>query len=289
MKLVQTMLYENVLRERSCRPAPRLHTSRGHNGYAVGSTCIYCSSPLNSFEKQGMAGYSDGMYEISRYRQLFVCDVCGWWAVDEMQRIVEDDWYHRITHHRRVGVLRNLDIKDITVPLSELQRYLSVRFDKIGSVSPERVEKLVASIFRNHGYSATVTGRSGDGGIDIMLLDSSDHSQIGVQVKRYKASIEVEQVHAFAGALLIKGLRRGVFVTTSRYRAGAARDAKRFASLQPFGLSIELWDAQRLLTELKSTSPAPYSGPDDPIAPFYPFFNGEKPLIRYYDGWGYTP
>jgi restriction system protein len=255
----------------------------------VRSNCIYCTAELENFKHTGITGFADGSYELSWLRELHTCNGCGWWIVEEFQRIVEDDWYQRQTRRRRAGALCNLDLTDITVPLSELRRYLSVRFDKVGGVPPARVERLVASVFREHGYVTTVTGRSGDGGIDILLLDKSDKSRIGVQVKRYKASIEAEQIQAFAGALLLNGLQRGVFVTTSRYRSGAARAAKRLGALQPFGLSIDLWDAERLLTELRAPSSPSYSGPDDVQAPFYPFFHGQESLVRYYEDWGYAP
>jgi restriction system protein len=52
-------------------------------------------------------------------------------------------------------------------------------------------EETVASVFRSLGYDATVTAYSGDGGIDVILHKGEE--RIGVQVKRYRNSISVEQ------------------------------------------------------------------------------------------------
>lgn len=81
---------------------------------------------------------------------------------------------------------------------------------------PKLFEDVVCSVFRDFGWNARVTACSGDDGIDVVLDGESD-STVGVQVKRYKKEkkIEAEQIRSLAGALLVNGHTKGIFVTTS--------------------------------------------------------------------------
>jgi restriction system protein len=115
------------------------------------------------------------------------------------------------------------------------------------------------------GYNVRVTAYSGDDGIDV-ILDGPGNDVIGVQVKRYKGSIEVEQIRAFTGALVLGGLTKGIFVTTSRFQAGAVGTVDR---LSRRGYRIELMDADRFYDALKIAQRARYEFKDDPTAPYF--------------------
>jgi hypothetical protein len=81
------------------------------------------------------------------------------------------------------------------------------------------------------------------------VLDGPANRTIGVQVKRYRRErkIEAEQIRSFAGALVLGGHTKGVFVTTSSFRKGARKTAERFAER---GYPVELMDAQRFFEAL---------------------------------------
>jgi restriction system protein len=113
-------------------------------------------------------------------------------------------------------------------------------------MNPSLFEQTVASVFKLQGYDVWVTGRSGDDGIDIVLCDGQ--STIGVQVKRHSNAIKVEQIRSLAGALVLNGHTRGIFVTTSSFQRGAESSVKRFAQR---GYAIELYDATKFLSALK--------------------------------------
>ena len=87
----------------------------------------------------------------------------------------------------------------------------------------------------------------GDRGIDV-YLDGPDESLIGVQVKRWRGAISVEQMTALTGALVVNDCTKGIFVTTSRFRRGAVEFAAR-SSLR--GYPIELVDATKFYQTLK--------------------------------------
>ena|SRR6266404_5623210 len=71
--------------------------------------------------------------------------------------------------------------------------------------------------------------------------------QSGFKVKRYKNSIQVDQIRELAGALVLGGMTRGVFVTTSDFQSGAASTADRLAAR---GLPIQLINASEFLQVL---------------------------------------
>ena len=114
-------------------------------------------------------------------------------------------------------------------------------------INPRTFEKVVASIFKDHGYLARVTAYSGDGGIDV-ILEGKDGDLIGVQVKRYKNKISVAQIRELTGALVLNGITKGIFVTTSEFQSGVYSIAKQSTER---GYPIELIDATSFLQELK--------------------------------------
>jgi restriction system protein len=138
-----------------------------------------------------------------------------------------------------------LDTPDLHEPLAEVRKYLLQCYEKRFDIHPRLFERTVASVFRDLGYRVTLTAYSGDGGIDVVLRRRNQ--TIGVQVKRYRNAIEAEQIRSFAGALVLSGQTRGVFVTTSRFQKGATNAAELFKRR---GLLIELTDSQAFFDKL---------------------------------------
>lgn len=152
-----------------------------------------------------------------------------------------------MTHLGAASSLRELDLLDDDVATEEVRSFITAKFEARFEMTPAMFEEVVASVYRSFGYQTVVTGRSGDGGIDI-VLDGPGDRRVGVQVKRYRNSIEVEQIRAFAGALMLRGLTRGIFVTTSMFQSGVSSEA-RLATAR--GYPIELIDAPRFYDALK--------------------------------------
>jgi len=142
--------------------------------------------------------------------------------------------------------LKALDPSDMTTPVEEIRRYLTAKYRYRFLVNPTLYEETVASVFRDLGYNVCVTS-SGDWGIDV-YLQGPEGSQIGVQVKRWINAINVEQITALTGALVINQCTRGIFVTTSRFRPGAVEAAARSTR---FGFPVELVDAKRFYEILR--------------------------------------
>lgn len=114
------------------------------------------------------------------------------------------------------------------------------------NLTPTGFEELVVRLLDRMGYgragSAHRTAASGDGGIDgIISQDPLGLDRIYIQAKRYTdAPVDRPAIHGFAGALMSRQGDRGVFITTSRFTAGAREEAERINA------RIELIDGNRL-------------------------------------------
>jgi restriction system protein len=189
--------------------------------------------------------------EEGRHETADMCSLCGWWRVSRHGHGYKlHGTYHFSYQDAAVAVLKQLDLNDVHVPIAEVKSYLIAQFDARFKVHPRVMEETVASVFRGVGYSSViVTNYSGDDGIDIFMQGSD--GIVGVQVKRYRNKIEAEQIRSLTGALVLSGVTRGVFVTTSSFTAGATDTAARYGAQ---GFSIELVDANRLYDALKLNS-----------------------------------
>lgn len=180
-------------------------------------------------------------------KRVFACGICGWWKAEAYEDI--DAFVHH-THFQSLrgaaASLRELDLTNIRTPLQEIRSYLSAKYEQRFKLHPKLFEETIASVFRDLGYSAEATAFSGDDGIDVILKKGNE--TIGVQAKRYKGSIEVDQIRSLAGALVFHGLTRGIFVTTSGFQSGGTRTTGQYKAR---GYEIELYDAERFYEALK--------------------------------------
>lgn len=158
-----------------------------------------------------------------------------------------------------VAALKTFDLADIQAPLDEVKRYLLAKYEARFECHPRLFEETVASVFAALGYSSEATAYSHDGGVDV-ILRHGDGITTGVQVKRSRNPIEVEQIRSFAGALLVGGHAAGVFVTTSRFTSGA-QEARNVLARR--GHPIELVDARKFFDVLKLSQRSLYSGYED--------------------------
>lgn len=100
----------------------------------------------------------------------------------------------------------------------------------IRRMHPAEFEKLVVELMVQLGYGGSFTdaakavGGSGDGGIDgIIKEDKLGFDVIYIQAKRYAEDNPVNdaEIRNFIGSLVTRSARKGVFVTSSRFRQKA--------------------------------------------------------------------
>jgi len=222
--------------------------------------CIFCQMELDTFENQKWKRNQRFYFPDKAYCEIGFCPGCGWWRV----RTHLDYWWsstkNAVIDEGAAGSLKVLDLADIRIPMEEVKSYLVAKYEARLTMSPRLFEETVASVFHDLGYEAIVTSATNDGGIDVVLT-SSDNTKIGVQVKRWKNVVKVEQIRSFAGALLLGKFTKGVFVTTSDFQSGVQHTVGRFKMR---GYPIELVNAQRFYDALKIAQKTIYQRPTDP-------------------------
>jgi restriction system protein len=113
------------------------------------------------------------------------------------------------------------------------------------ALPPDGFERLCQRLLRESGFQeVTVTGRSGDGGIDgigILQINPFVSFKALFQSKRYSGSVSSPQVRDFRGAMMGRA-DKGIIITIGTFTADAKREAVR-DGVPP----IELVDGEMLL------------------------------------------
>lgn len=125
------------------------------------------------------------------------------------------------------------------------ERLLEVLLEE---VPPDGFERLARRLLREAGFvSATVTGKSGDGGIDGIGVYRLSLVSFPVffQCKRYRGSVGSGAVRDFRGAMSGRG-DKGLLITTGSFTADAKQEATRDGAPP-----IDLIDGDRLCELLK--------------------------------------
>jgi len=98
------------------------------------------------------------------------------------------------------------------------------------SLPPDGFERLSQRLLRESGFTqVTVTGRSGDGGIDgygILQLNPLVSFRVLFQCKKYSGAVSPSNVRDFRGAMTGRA-DKGIIITTGTFTAEASREASR--------------------------------------------------------------
>jgi restriction system protein len=120
---------------------------------------------------------------------------------------------------------------------------------KLQSLSPGGFERFCQRLLRESGFQeVTITGRSGDGGIDgigILQVNSLVSFKVLFQCKKYQGSVSPMQVRDFRGAMMGRA-DKGIIITTGSFTAEARKEAVR-DGVPP----IELVDGEKLVAMLE--------------------------------------
>jgi len=113
------------------------------------------------------------------------------------------------------------------------------------SLPPAGFERICQRLLREAGFEkVTVTGRSGDGGIDghgVLQINPFVSFKVLFQCKRYEGSVTPSQIRDFRGAMAGR-TEKGIILTTGSFTTEAKREAVR-DGVQP----IELVDGEKLV------------------------------------------
>jgi restriction system protein len=143
----------------------------------------------------------------------------------------------------KVSKLEAVDISD-EIP-NEEDDHRVILIKKLMSLPPSGFERLCQRLLRESGFeSVTVTGRTGDGGLDgngVLQVNAFVSFKILFQCKRYIGSVTPSQVRDFRGAMMGRA-DKGIILTTGTFTSDAKKEAVR-DGVPP----IELVDGEKLL------------------------------------------
>jgi len=127
----------------------------------------------------------------------------------------------------------------LELKIEQRRRRRLLAAESISALTPSEFEAYVGLLFRKAGYRVRRTGGSGDCGVDLVVHRGGRASV--VQCKRYEDNVGPSTVRELIGTMTNVGVDHGFLVTTSRFTAGAEREAKK----APY--SIGLVDGRRLV------------------------------------------
>jgi restriction system protein len=127
--------------------------------------------------------------------------------------------------------------------------YRQVLAGKLQSLPPAGFERFCQRLLREAGFEeVTITGRSGDGGIDgigILQVNPLVSFKVLFQCKRYTGSVSPSHVRDFRGAMMGRA-DKGIIITTGSFTSDARKEAVR-DGVPP----IELVDGEKLVNMLE--------------------------------------
>jgi restriction system protein len=149
----------------------------------------------------------------------------------EIARSTKAGRQSRFTKHGKgfVGLTRWLG-KGLAFQIEQHNR--EIRKKLLGSIrkmEAKRFEELAGLLLTALGFNEVeVTGRSGDGGIDVtgtLVVGNTIRTRMAVQVKRWTRNVQAPTVQQVRGSLGTHD--RGLIITTSDFSAGARKEARR--------------------------------------------------------------
>ena len=131
-----------------------------------------------------------------------------------------------------------------------LIRYREAALSRLRDLPAPGFERFSQRLLRESGFQeVTVTGRSGDGGIDgigVLQVNPLVSFKVLFQCKKYTGSVSPSQVRDFRGAMTGRA-DKGIIITTGSFTSEARREAVRDGAP-----SIELVDGDRLVDMLEN-------------------------------------
>lgn len=194
-----------------------------------------------------------------KFMGLLVNSRRGVWTLTEQGRSVPKENIPRLhaevlarlreeQRAKRQGQQAKDNSADDSQRIDDDQDWREQLLDVLMSVSPAAFERLSQRLLREAGFiSATVTGRTGDGGIDGLGIYRMSLVSFPVffQCKRYRGSVGAGAVRDFRGAMTGRG-DKGLLITTGTFTGEAKAEATRDGAPP-----VDLIDGLRLCDLLK--------------------------------------
>jgi len=224
---------------------------KGHSG----NSCPCCQHEI--FSKNAGKKYPS----TSSYCNLVVtaCDNCGWWKV--LAEYV-DTYTDSFNANYYFGNVKHYSPSDIEVPILALRSYLKNKPSHMAQVHPHVFEKLIQDCLRSEFDPCEVhhVGRTGDGGVDLILVVSDKESYL-VQVKRRSDLTKnegVKVVRELNGVLFKEGKSKGMVVTTAKDYTKSAIDETKIKTKTEETYVMKLLKFDDIVSMLNLPTKTPY-------------------------------
>jgi len=202
------------------------------------SRCSFCATKLEKIENEELKE------DMHRDYCLWYCDKCCFWQARIYSAFnacmpPPDNWAY-------ISKLREFDTKLPEGCSEELALYIRRHPNFLYSCNPTRFEKFVADVFRANYTNAEVLhiGRPNDGGVDVLLIDTEKKEWV-IQVKRRgspNSSEGVSTIRDILGAMVVRGVSRGIVVSTAARFSPKAKLAADAAMAEPYCMTVKLVD-----------------------------------------------
>jgi hypothetical protein len=226
--------------------------------------CPHCHIKTIEVFSQGFTKYceDDPLYHdpcLDEYYHLTVWNCsCGWWDTLRSGNTGHDsiDPPYNFDPIWRHGIIKLFDVGDPDLPITILRRELLKRKDILYHISDKKMEGFVAAVFSDYygKCHATICGKSGDGGIDIILIEGE--RPIAIQVKRrlYPGKVEpVNLIREFLAAMQLKDIDVGIYVSNADRFSRSAVQTADLAVDKGLVQSFTLINKSRFLSILNAT------------------------------------
>jgi len=158
----------------------------------------------------------------------------GIWSLTDEGRVVDEPELEPL---RQAYILRQREQRRLSLEMASEDdgeeagdaTWQQQLLDSLMSMKPDAFERLAQRLLREAGFvNATVTGRSGDGGIDGLGVYRMSLVSFPVffQCKRYVGSVGAGAVRDFRGAMAGRG-DKGLLITTGTFTSDAKAEATR--------------------------------------------------------------
>lgn len=177
------------------------------------------------------------------------CDACGWWLATS-ERWDSSNGPEKALHTVRATGAALKSFSDLidSNQLSVLENEITLKLEKSKSDTWKLLEDVSGAILEGFGHRAVITGRSKDGGIDLIVNPVGSNEESYVQVKHYKNKVGVRVIRELVGVMAMHGNRSGLIVTSSSFTRGVFKEGQLAAGK---GFTVELVDAKPLIGALR--------------------------------------
>jgi HJR/Mrr/RecB family endonuclease len=180
--------------------------SRAHRQGQVRAVNVYSYWVNDTIEEK--------IYQILKVKGLLFNDIVDGLSETEVDNVISTEEWLDMLGVKHKAITSPPKFIPLSLSVSEIQ-------ERLQTIPPHDFERVVKDLLHSLGYpNSKVTGRTGDGGIDVISSRNTSDGIVRVvaQCKRYKGTVGVETARAFMGVIASDdSIEKGYLVTTGEF------------------------------------------------------------------------